>query len=94
VALCKAANYSFALRSNPANEGRMDQQDIVRDVESRAAKLGISINELCQEAGVHPTTFSRWKKSEKNPQPIGATIKSLSALTAALDRREQQPKAA
>lgn len=66
----------------------MDQQDIIATIEERAAKLKLSINDLCVQAKVHPTTFSRWKKSEKNPQPIGATIKSLSALTDALDRLE------
>ena len=66
----------------------MDQQDIIETIEGRAAKLGLSINEVCQQAGVHPTTFSRWKKSDKNPQPIGATLKSLSAITDALDRLE------
>lgn len=66
----------------------MDQQDIIATIEGRAAKLGLSINEVCQQAGVHPTTFSRWKKSDKNPQPIGATLKSLSAITDALDRLE------
>lgn len=68
--------------------GQMDQQDIIATIEDRAGKLGLSISEVCQEAGVHPTTFSRWKKSEKNPQPIGATLKSLSAITDVLDRRE------
>jgi hypothetical protein len=72
----------------------MDQQDIIASIEERAAKLKLSMNEVCQEAKVHPTTFSRWKLSEKNPQPIGATIKSLSALTAVLDRREGAHKAA
>lgn len=73
----------------------MDQQDIIAEIEERAAKLSISIGDLCQEAKVHPTTFSRWKKSERNPQPIGATLKSLSALTDALDRLEgEQRKAA
>jgi hypothetical protein len=66
----------------------MDQQDIIATIESRAAKLELSINEVCQKAGVHPTTFSRWKKSEKNPQPIGATLKSLCAITEVLDRLE------
>lgn len=72
----------------------MDQQDIVAVIEERAAKLKLSISDVCQEAGVHPTTFSRWKKSDKNPQPIGATIKSLSALTDALDRLEGDQKRA
>jgi hypothetical protein len=72
----------------------MDQQDIVASIEERAAKLKLSISDVCQEAGVHPTTFSRWKKSDKNPQPIGATIKSLSALTDALDRLEGEARRA
>lgn len=72
----------------------MDQQDIIATIEGRAAKLGLSINDVCQQAGVHPTTFSRWKLSEKNPQPIGATLKSLSAITDALDRREARKAAA
>jgi transcriptional regulator with XRE-family HTH domain len=72
----------------------MDQQDIIGTIEERAAKLQLSMSEVCQQAGVHPTTFSRWKKSEKNPQPIGATIKSLSAITDVLDRMEAQKAAA
>jgi len=66
----------------------MDQQEIIADIERRAAAAGVSISALCTEAGVHPTTFSRWKLSEKNPDPIGATIKTLSALTAELERLE------
>lgn len=72
----------------------MDQQDIVAAIEDRAAKLGLSISDVCQQAGVHPTTFSRWKRSEKNTQPIGATIKSLSAITDALDALEGKRAAA
>jgi transcriptional regulator with XRE-family HTH domain len=88
MALCNIAKFLFARRSIPAKWFPMDQQDIIAKVEGRAAKLGLSINEVCQQAGVHPTTFSRWKKSEKNPQPIGATLKSLSAITDVLDRLE------
>jgi hypothetical protein len=72
----------------------MDQQDIIASIEERAAKLQLSISELCQQAKVHPTTFSRWKKSERNPQPIGATLKSLSSLTDVLDRLEGEQRAA
>jgi transcriptional regulator with XRE-family HTH domain len=72
----------------------MDQQDIIATIEGRAAKLGLSISEVCQQAGVHPTTFSRWKLSEKNPQPIGATLKSLSAITDILDQLEARRAAA
>lgn len=73
----------------------MDQQDIITGIEERAAKLQLPISELCRQANVHPTTFSRWKKSDKNPAPIGATIKSLSALTDTLERFEaDRPEAA
>lgn len=71
----------------------MDQQEIIAGIEDRADKLGVPISKLCEEAGIHPTTFSRWKKSEKNPDPIGATLKSLTALTAALDARESKEAA-
>lgn len=49
-------------------------------MEDRARAVGLSMSEVCRRAKIHPTTFSRWKLSEKNPEPIGATIKSLSAL--------------
>lgn len=68
----------------------MNQQDIIAEIESRAARLKLPISEVCETAGVHPTTFSRWKKSEKNPDPIGATLKTIEALTAALDRLEKR----
>lgn len=72
----------------------MDQQQIVADIESRARAAGVNIAELCREAGVHPTTFSRWKLSEGNPEPVGATIKSLSALTEVLSKLERPRKRA
>ena len=58
----------------------MDQQAIIAGIEARAKALGLPIAELCRRAGVHPTTFSRWKLSEKNPNPIGASLKSLTLL--------------
>lgn len=71
----------------------MDQQEIIAGIESRAAKLGLSVSKLCEIAGIYPSTFSRWKLSEKNPEPIGATIKSLHALTTALDELERKEAA-
>lgn len=62
----------------------MDQQQIIASIERRARVAGLSISELCRKAGVHPTTFSRWKESERNPQPIGATLATLRKLETAL----------
>lgn len=71
----------------------MDQQAIIADLEARAAALGLPISEVCRKAGLHPTTFSRWKRSDKNTDPIGATIKSLNALDEVLRRAEIAPDA-
>lgn len=66
----------------------MDQQTIIAEIEARATALKLSISELCTRANVHPTTFSRWKVSERNPEPVGATIKSLRAICDILDAEE------
>lgn len=73
----------------------MDQQTIIADFEARARASGLAMSEVCRRANIHPTTFSRWKLSERNPYPVGATIKSLSALDEVLREAESpQPKAA
>lgn len=66
----------------------MDQQKIIADIEERAQRANLSISELCRQADLHPTTFSRWKKSERNPEPIGATLASLSKLEEVLAAAE------
>jgi hypothetical protein len=67
----------------------MDQQQIIAGYEARASSLGITIGDLCREANLHPTTFSRWKLSEKNPQPVGMTFSSMSAIERVLVERER-----
>jgi len=66
----------------------MDQQAIISELEARARAIRKPISEICLSAGVHPTTFSRWKRSDKNPDPVGATLASLSKLDAALTELE------
>jgi transcriptional regulator with XRE-family HTH domain len=66
----------------------MDQQAIIAGIEERAKAVGLSMSEVCRRANIHPTTVSRWKESEKNPDPIGATLKSLSALEAVIAAEE------
>lgn len=66
----------------------MNQETVIADIEQRAFMAGVSINALCRKAGVHPTTFSRWKKSERNPDPLGATLHSIGKLYDALQSLE------
>lgn len=67
----------------------MDQQTIIADIEARAKRLNVPLSDVCKKASVHPTTFSRWKLSDKNPEPIGATIKTLAAIEGALSELEK-----
>ena len=62
----------------------MDQQRIIAGLEERAKAAHLPITEICRRANVHPTTFSRWKKSDRNPAPIGATLSSLAKIEAVL----------
>lgn len=79
----------------------MNQESVIADIEARAWSVGISIRALCKQAGVHPTTFSRWKKSERNPEPMGASLlaigrlyDALAALEAGARRRPRKAVAA
>lgn len=67
----------------------MDQESVIADIEKRASRAGISMSQLCRKAKVNPTTFSRWKKSERNPEPIGATLRSIGRLYDALQDVER-----
>ena len=66
----------------------MNQDTVIADIEQRAFAAGMSINALCRKAGVHPTTFSRWKRSVRNPDPLGATLHSIGKLYEALQAIE------
>jgi transcriptional regulator with XRE-family HTH domain len=68
----------------------MDQQQIIGDLERRAAAIGLTMSHICDRAGVHRTTFSRWKRSERNPDPIGATLDTLGKLGSALSAAEEE----
>jgi transcriptional regulator with XRE-family HTH domain len=66
----------------------MKQQEVVADIEERASRLGVSIKDLCERAGVHPTSFSRWKKSRANPEPVGANLQKIEALYGVIEAME------
>jgi transposase-like protein len=62
----------------------MDQQAVIADIERRARDAHLSIRRICMHAGVHPTTFSRWKRTLGNPEPIGANMRLIEKLYDAL----------
>lgn len=66
----------------------MDQQEIIADLEARAKAAGLTIAEACSRAGLHPTTVSRWKLSERNPRPVGATLASIGRLRGVIEAAE------
>lgn len=68
----------------------MNQESVIADIERRARQAGVSIHALCSRASVHPTTFSRWKRSARNPEPIGANLHSIGRLYAAFDAFEAE----
>lgn len=71
----------------------MDQEAVIADIESKAWEAGVSIRRVCTRAGVHPTTFSRWKKSERNPEPMGASLRTIQQLYVALEQlRAEAPR--
>lgn len=53
--------------------------DLIDTLFARAKENGVPMAEICDRAGVHPTTPSRWRRKCN-----GATMKKLAALHAAL----------
>lgn len=68
----------------------MNQESVIADIENRARNAGVSIRALCLRAQVHPVTFSKWKRSERNPEPMGATLHSIGRLYDALRKIEAE----
>lgn len=68
----------------------MNQQSIIADLEARAKAIGVPMGDLCREAGVAPSTVSRWKADP----PIGMTFKTLERLQVAAARLEAKVEAA
>lgn len=45
----------------------MDSSEMIRDLEAQARAKGLSISDVCQEAGVARSTFTRWKAGSHEP---------------------------
>jgi transcriptional regulator with XRE-family HTH domain len=71
---------------------RMDQQIIIAQFEARAKKLGITREQMCSKADIHPTSFSRWKMSDANPNPMSATLFSLNKIEDVLSNLEAEQR--
>lgn len=67
---------------------------MIAEMQKRARSAGVSMRRVCEIAGVHPTTFSRWKISAQNQTPVGATLATLSKLESALSALEAERAAA
>jgi len=68
----------------------MDPQETVSRIEQRADEVRVSITYICQRAGVHPTTFFRWKRTPKNPDPVMPNSRTLQKIDAALTEIESE----
>lgn len=70
----------------------MDQQATVSEIERRAWKLRVPMVLVCSKAGIASSTFFRWKKTERNPHPTNANLKTVGKLQAALDAIEKSQR--
>lgn len=41
--------------------------DPLKDIEEKAASMGVSMERLCRHAGVSPSTISHWKRERSSP---------------------------
>ena len=69
----------------------MDVPQVISQLEARAAKAGITINELCRRAEIARSTFTRMKAGDHSPNT--RTLEKLETAVAAAEV-QAQPKAA
>ena len=62
---------------------RMDSISLVEKLEARAKAVGLSLNEVCRQAGVARSTFTRWKSGDHTP-----TIRVLQKMDAVVSEQE------
>lgn len=61
-------------------------QQIIQDLERRAAAVGISVRELCTRANSAPSTFSRWKHNHVSPLLV--TVDRMHAILCELEEAQ------
>ena len=62
----------------------MSQNNPIEQLETRCAKVGTNISELCREAGIDRNKVQRWKTQ------LPGAIKELGKLQDLLDRKETE----
>ncbi len=70
----------------------MDEQLPVQEIESRAAAIGASLNEVCRRAGGARSTYTRWKSGETQPnyRLLTRMLDALSDMEIAVKRDLQE----
>ena len=62
----------------------MDIKQIAAGLEARSVAIGRPIYQVCEEAGIAPATFYRWRNGETS-----ATLAKINALSNKLDALER-----
>lgn len=55
-------------------------------IEAKAKAAGMSINQLCKEAGVARSIFTRWKNGDTSP-----SVDNVNRLIETLNRASREP---
>lgn len=66
----------------------MEHKYPINEINGRAKAIGVSVRELCEEAGVNFSTYWRWQRPDANPRLRDLTI-ALDALNRVLEQRER-----
>ncbi|UPO80331.1 XRE family transcriptional regulator [Parasaccharibacter sp. TMW 2.1888] len=61
----------------------------ISEIERRARSCGISRSELCERAGISPSTYTRWKNGTSTP-----LVKTYERLIAAIDKPDPTQRSA
>ena len=78
------------MRINANISATMDQQSVVADIERRAAAVNLDMGAVCGRAKIAQSTFSRWKLTERNPKPKGATMPLIERLYGVIGEEEDR----
>ncbi len=68
----------------------MDSASVVEDLEAQAREAGKSISEVCRQAGVARSTFTRWKSGDNEPN-VRTLQKISDVLKATGGPRQPEP---